>query len=325
MPKYIEKLQKLKIPVIPLRGIVAFPSLPINFELERDISKLACEAAEKDDMLVFLLTQKDINTDAPEETDLYTVGCVAKIKQTLKKPAGNIRVIAEGLCRGTVSKIYNENGYLTAEVISKTIHGDFSKNDLRTEALIQETIAALNEMLRFIPSSSDEFLVAANSITNPGLLADFIASNVFIRYQDKETILEEYDPVRRAEQAIILMENEIKLLEMGMDIQRKVKKAVDDNQREYYLREQLKVIEDELGIDDDVDEYTKKLEKLKLPEEVRQKLDRELLRLEKTPQGSPEAAVCGSAPSLDSISAVCFASPISSTGISTSSILFFLT
>lgn len=291
MPKYIEKLQKLKIPVIPLRGIVAFPSLPINFELERDISKLACEAAEKDDMIVFLLTQKDINTDAPTETDLYTVGCVAKIKQTLKKPAGNIRVIAEGLCRGTVSKIYNENGYLTAEVISKTIHGDFSKNDLRTEALIQETLAALNEMLRFIPSSSDEFLVAANSITNPGLLADFIASNVFIRYQDKETILEEYDPVRRAEQAIILMENEIKLLEMGMDIQRKVKKAVDDNQREYYLREQLKVIENELGIDDDVDEYTKKLEKLKLPDEVRQKLDRELLRLEKTPQGSPEASV----------------------------------
>ncbi len=292
MPRYIEKAEKLTLPVIPLRGIVSFPAIPINFELEREISKNACNAACEKDMLVFLLTQKNIQTESPEADDLYSVGCVAKIKQTLKKPqGGNIRIVAEGLCRGTLLSLRKEKGYFVADIMSKTITGDFSGGDIRSEAIIQEMMNTLDEMLRYLPSFSDDFLVTANSITNPGLLADFIASGVFVRYQDKAEILSVFDPMKRAEKSIVLMENEIKLLKTELDIQRKVKKAVDENQRDYYLREQLKAIENELGMDDDSDEFTKKMNALKLPEEVRAKLEKEIGKLSKTPQGSPEAAV----------------------------------
>ena len=168
MPKYIEKVEKFTIPVIPLRGIVSFPSIPVNFELEREISKNACQAATSCDMLVFLLTQKDIRVDDPMPEDLYSVGCVAKIKQTLKKPQnGNIRVVAEGYCRASVIEIRREKDHYVADVMAKTMTGDFSMSDLRTEAVITEMMNTLEEMIRFMPQFSDDFLVTAGSITNP--------------------------------------------------------------------------------------------------------------------------------------------------------------
>ena len=292
MPRYIEKAEKLTLPVIPLRGIVAFPSIPLNFELEREISKNACQAALNGDMMVFLLTQKDINIDDPKESDLYSVGCVAKIKQSLKKPqGGNIRVVAEGYCRGSVIELRKERGCFYADVMSKTITADFSMSDLKTEAIITETMNTLDEMLRYLPSFSDDFFATASSITNPGLLADFIASSVFVRFQDKADILEVFDPMKRAEKAIILMRSEMKLLQAELEIQRKVKKAIDDNQRDYYLREQLKAIESELGIDEDSAELTKKAAAVDLPKEVRERIEKEIAKLAKTPGGSPEAAV----------------------------------
>ncbi len=291
MPRYIEKVEKLTLPVIPLRGLVAFPSIPINFELERDLSKAACKAAESADLYVFLLTQKELSVENPAEADLYDVGCVAKIKQTLKKPDGNVRVVAEGMCRGTVMGLRTEKDHLVADILSKTMTADYSMPDLRREALLSETMNTLDEMLHYLPAVSDEFITAAASIKNPGLLADFIASGVFVRYQDKVEILKMYDPMLRAEKALIIMENEMKLLKTELEIHRKVKQALDDNQRDYYLREQLHAIEAELGIDEDTDEYTKKIAAAKLPDEVREKLEREVLKLGKTPQGSPDAAV----------------------------------
>lgn len=291
MPRYIEKVEKLTLPVIPLRGIVAFPSIPINFELERDISKAALHAAEDADNYIFLLTQKDFSTDAPTQKDLYEVGCVAKIKQSLKKPDGNIRVIGEGMCRGTAVSVRTEGDHLVADIISKTMTADLNSSDLRIEALISEMMNTLDDMLHYLPSVSDDFLSAAYSIKNPGLLSDFIASSVLVRYQDKAEVLKVFDPIARAEKTIVVMENEIKLLKAELDIHRKVKKAIDDNQRDYYLREQLHAIESELGIDEDTDEYTKKIADAKLPDEVREKLEREVVRLGKTQQGSPDASV----------------------------------
>lgn len=292
MPRYIEKIESLTLPVIPLRGVVAFPSIPVNFELERDISKKACQAALSSNMLVFLLTQKDIATDDPQDDDFYKIGCVAQIKQTLtKNQDGNIRVIAEGYCRASVQRFKRDNGYITAEVLSKTMTADTSVLDIRTEALLNEAMNTLDEMVQFIPSVSDDYLITAGSITNPGLLADFIASSVFVRYQDKAAVLEMFDPMKRLEKTIVLMESEMKLLKTEMDIQRKVKEAIDENQRDYYLREQLKAIESELGIDDDVDELEKKMAKATLPKEVKEKLEKEIAKLGKTPTGSPEAAV----------------------------------
>lgn len=292
MPRYIEKVESLTLPVIPLRGVVAFPSIPVNFELEREISKKACQAALASNMLVFLLTQKDTAVDEPSDNDFYKTGCVAQIKQTLtKNQDGNIRVIAEGYCRAEVVKLKRDKGYITADVLSKTLTSETGVLDIRSEALINESLNTLEEMLQFHPTISGDYLTTASSISNPGLLADFIASSVFVRYQDKAAVLEMFDPLKRLEKTIVLMESEMKLLRTEVDIQRKVKEAIDENQRDYYLREQLKAIESELGIDEDADELQKKMAKLTLPEEVREKLEKEIGKLAKAPTGSPEAAV----------------------------------
>lgn len=290
MARFIEKVEKLTLPVIPLRGMVAFPSVPMNFELERDISKAACEAALATDMYVFLVAQKELRCEEPKRGDLYTVGCVAKIKQTLKKPDGNIRVVAEGMCRGHISELYTEGGYLMADIISKTMTGESSVNDIKAEALIRELIDSMEEMLQFLPPVSDEFQLAVRSLTNPGLLADFLASSLFVRYEDKQQVLEVTDPTRRVEKTVVIMENEIQLLETEMEIHNKVKEQIDENQRDYYLREQLKVIQNELE-EDDEDDYYGRIQKAKLPKEVEEKLMKELSRLQKSSFGSPEASV----------------------------------
>ena len=292
MPRYIEKVESLTLPVIPLRGVVAFPSIPVNFELEREISKKACQAALASNMLVFLLTQKDTAVDEPSDNDFYKTGCVAQIKQTLtKNQDGNIRVIAEGYCRAEVVKLKRDKDYITADVLSKTLTSETGVLDIRSEALINESLNTLEEMLQFHPTISGDYMTTASSISNPGLLADFIASSVFVRYQDKAAVLEMFDPLKRLEKTIVLMESEMKLLRTEVDIQRKVKEAIDENQRDYYLREQLKAIESELGIDEDADELQKKMAKMTLPEEVHEKLEKEIGKLAKAPTGSPEAAV----------------------------------
>ena len=288
MPRYIEKVEKLTLPVIPLRGIVAFPSIPVNFELEREISKSACRAASADDMYVLLLTQKELNVEDPKEADLYSVGTVAKIKQSIHKPQnGNIRVVAEGMCRAAVQSIRSEGGHLVADVISKTLTGDYSTLDLRTEAMMTEAMNTVESLLRYAPNTSDDFMITCASLKNPGLLADFIASNVLMRYADKMGILEQFDPMKRLEKLILTM----LLMDTERDIQRKVKQAMDENQRDYYLREQLKAIENELGMDEDSDKFRKKIDALKLEGEVREKLEKEIYRLEKAQPGSPDAAV----------------------------------
>ncbi len=290
MARFIEKVEKLTLPVIPLRGMVAFPSVPINFELEREMSKKACDAALAADMYVFLVAQKDLRCEVPERKDLYTVGCVAKIKQTLKKPDGNIRVVAEGMCRGHISEMFSDDGCLYADIISKTMTGESSVTDIKAEALIRELQNTMEDMIQYLPPVSDEFLLAVRSITNPGLLADFLASSLFVRYDDKQQVLEMTDPTRRVEKAVVIMENEISLLETEMEIHKKVKEQIDENQRDYYLREQLKVIQNELEEGDD-DDYYGKIKKAKLPKEIEEKLLKELGRLQKSSFGSPEASV----------------------------------
>ncbi len=292
MPKIIEKVESMTLPMIPLRGIVSFPSLPINFEVERDISKAACRKATETDSIVLLLTQKDIAVENPEEGDFYKTGCVARIKQAVEKSTdGNIQIIAEGFCRADVQKLKKVNGYFTAEVLSKTIKGEYNILDLKTEALRDEALKSVGEMLQYTTNVPADYYLTASSIKNPGLLADFIASSILIRFEDRAEVLGTYDPISRLERIIVIMANELRLLETELNIHRKVKEAIDDNQRDYYLREQLKAIEAELGIDDDVVELEKKMDKAILPKEVRDKLEKEIAKLAKTPQGSPDASV----------------------------------
>lgn len=291
MPRYIEKVEQLTLPVIPLRGMVAYPSVPIHFELEREMSKKACETACSGDMLALLLTQRDIRTEEPGETDLYTIGCVVKIKQTMQRPGGNVHVVAEGLCRGEVLSLRKNGDFFTADVLSKAMTSENGTADLRSEAMVRELLDTMDNMLQFMPQVSDEFLLAVRSLKNPGLLADYLAFSLFVRVEDKQAVLEITDPVKRVEKTVLLMENETRLLEVEADIHKKVKEQIDDNQREYYLREQMKAISQELGESEEDEEYLAKIEKAHLPEEVDKKLRKEYARLMKTSVSSPDAAV----------------------------------
>ncbi len=293
MPRTIEKIEKVTLPVIPLRGLVAFPSMHLNFELQRETSIKAATLALEADMHVFLLTQKEISTENPVASDMYKTGCIAKITHSLKTPEGTIRVVAEGVERGVVSAIFEEDGCFRAQIISKSMTSDADSSDLRTEAIMREAMSSLETMLKYMPSVSSDLIIAAYSKKSPGALADFIAFNALIRYSDKQEILECIDPRRRLELLTIIIENETKLLRTEMLIHKKVKEQIDENQREYYLREQMKAIQGELGESggDDVSEYLEKVEKANLPEEVDAKLRKEISRLSKTPFGSPEASV----------------------------------
>ena len=176
MSKYIEKIESLVLPVIPLRGMVAFPNIPINFELSRDISIKACNVALDSDMYVLLLAQRDPAVDDPTAADLFKTGCISKIRHTLKTPDGTLRVIAEGVCRGVISSVFESDGYLTAQVMSKIMTSEHSSSDIRAEALIREAGEVLRKMAEYMPSDGPDLNIAVKTVKSPGMFADLIAS-----------------------------------------------------------------------------------------------------------------------------------------------------
>lgn len=294
MSRYTEKLEKCELNVIPMRGIVAFPAIPLSFEIQNKTISEACEAANRSDEYIFLLAQKDIATENPVAEDLYEVGTVAKIKQFLKLPEGNVRIVIEGLCRASVIRYIPESKYMRAEVMCKTIHID-ANGGVKGEALIQEITDAFDNFINFLPNISQELILAAKSIKSPGLLADFIACNVLIRHADKQRIIEEFEPLRRLELLAVIMENELEILKTEASIHKRVRAQIDGNQREYYLREQLKVIQNELGYnsepDNDIDEYYDKIQAAHLPSEVEEKLFKEVRKLSKSAFNSAESSI----------------------------------
>ncbi len=297
MSHFVEKIEKYSLPLIPMRGVVAFPVIPVNFEVSRDFSIAACEAANRGDGLVFLVTQRDIATDKPGEGDVYTVGTVAKIKQFLKLPDGNARVIAEGICRAQITAFSapdDSTKHYSAEVLGKTLTL-MDEDSVRTEALVREVNTLFDVFSKNLPKVSTELILTVKSLRSPGLLSDFIACNLLISPEDKQQILEVYDPIRRLETLAVVLEKETDILLTEMKIRKKVREQIEDNQHEYYLREQLKAIQNELGYggdgDAEIDEYFEKIEKAALPKEVEEKLIKEVKKMAKTPFNSAESGV----------------------------------
>lgn len=294
MPHYIEKIEKLTLPTVAMRDVVAFPSIPLSFEVQREASVGAVNLASGRDMYVFLVAQKDIATKEPNINELYSVGVVSKIKQIIRSSDGIIRVISEGNCRATLMNMRrDENGVIIADVLAKTLIIDSSTTGVRSEALFSEAISAADKCRKYLPGISPEIINTAKSINNPGLLADFLAANMLVRFIDKQEVLEIYDPIKRLETTIALIEGEEDILRAELDLHNRVKEQIDENQRDYYLREQLKALQSELGMtgEDDFDEYSAKIAEAKLPAHVAEKLNRENQRLSKTPSGSPDANV----------------------------------
>ena len=290
MAKYTEKVEQTTLPVVALRGAVAFPGVTLSFELSDELCINAAEAAFDTDSLVVICSVADLSSDKLSTSSLYRVGTVAKIKQSVKTPEGNMRIITEGYSRATVTEFHRFANYICAELICKTITLS-DEESIKSQAYCRAIMSEAESLTSMLPSVSDDMLTTAKSIKNPALLADFIASNLLVKHVDKQKVLECFDPIKRIELLIALMRDETDLLECEMKIHKKVRSALNQNQKEFYLREQLRVIRDELGEGESGDEYIEKINSLKCSDEVREKLLKEADRLAKTPFGSSEATV----------------------------------
>ena len=283
--------EKINIPVLPLRGMVAFPSIPMSIEVAREKSIHAIRSAERLGGCIMLIAQKDIAVERPTPDDLYRVGTIAKIKQSVKTNDGNVRVILEGQSRATVLEYTNNDRYMSAYVCSAD--EPISEKSTYSEALMRQAFSALERVTSLMPKISDEMIYSVRTIRDAGFLADFIAANILVKYEDKQEVLEELDPISRLAAILAMLENEENILRCEMDIHKKVRASMDENQRNFYLREQIKVIQSELGDDgqSEIDEFFDRIEDAHLPQEIEDKLGTETNRLSKTPYGSAESTV----------------------------------
>ncbi len=284
----------MHMPIVALRGLTVFPGMSLHFDVGRKKSIAALKNAMNNDQRIFLVAQKDAGVNEPELEDLYEVGVVCEIKQMIKIPnSPNLRVAVEGLCRGDLITIIQPKPFLVGVIneIDEKIAPQTPENNAYARLLKDEFE---NYALK-IAKVSNEVISKIISINEIGELADFICSNTFFDYPDKQKILNEFDPQKRAEMLFTLLKNENLTLNIEAEIQEKVNKEVDKNQREYYLREEMKVIADQLGDGEnpieEADEYREKIDALKCSDEIKAILYKECDKLMKMPLGSHEATV----------------------------------
>ena len=284
---------KFNIPVLPLRGLVVFPKMMLHFDVARKKSADAIAKAMNDNQLIFLTAQKDAAISDPCFDDIYKVGVVTKIVQVLKQPDDITRVVVEGQYRAKIVSEGDCESHLEATVapITERKH----PNTARDMALIRLLKGTFENYMELTPKLPTDILFKIGLSNNAGELADYVAGNVLLDYTIKQSVLETINVSDRLETLIDALQNEIYILEIEQEILDKSKQRIDQSQREYYLREQLRTIEEELGQDDSPEYESQKLRdriiELKLSEDNEKALLKECSKLEKTPYGSNEAAV----------------------------------
>ncbi|MGN1002264.1 MAG: endopeptidase La [Oscillospiraceae bacterium] len=284
------------LPLLPLRGITVFPGMILNFDVERPMSVAALNAAIAADQSIFLVSQREIGTETPSAEDLFAVGTVCTVRQVLRIPgSGLVKVMVEGHCRARVLEVYETDPAYTArvETIEETAGSPITD---RTEALIRRCVDLFDEYASLSGTVPNENMLSIIDSEDPGYVADFVAQNVFLKHTEKQLVLEELRPIRRVELVNRLVNREINVLTIEKAIDEGTKEEMNRAQRDYYLREQMKVIQRELGdgMEDgpeEIEEYREKIKALALPEETENKLLKELSRLAKQPFGSSEGAV----------------------------------
>ena len=280
------------LPVLALRGMVVFPEQTVHFDVGRLKSALALEEAMKHEQLLFLASQKDLSEDDPDLPDLYSVGTVGKIKQILKSQGENIRVLVTGLYRARAAELIRREPFLSAQV--ERLEDLPVPETLRSHALRREANSLYGNYLELVERQAQTIQLRMLASKDSGFVADCIAQNSGIEYPDKVKLLCQLNPVKRLETAVVLLRQEVQMLRLEGDIQEKTRAQIDRDQKDYYLREQLKIIREELGEDDEPAEfavYAETIRRLEMDEESKEKLLKDLERLEKQPFGSSEAAV----------------------------------
>ena len=287
-----EQFSSGRLPVLALRGLAIFPDQTVHFDVGRVKSALALEYAMKHDKRLILVPQKNIIEDDPGLTGLYPIGTVVKVKQILKSQNENIRVLVEGIHRARILELTQNEPYL-AGIVEPVVEIPI-KDTLRGTALCREASVLYTTYSNMVEHPAQGVQLKVIASEDCGFVADTIAQNSGIDYRDKAKLLCQLNPVRRLENTLKLLQQEMQILQLEADIQDKTRAQIDQDQRDYYLREQMKTIREELGEEDDYSEfaeYEKQIRLLNLSEESEEKLRKDLQRLKKQPYGSAEASV----------------------------------
>lgn len=281
-----------KMPILALRGLAVFPEQTVHFDVGREKSVRALEAAMKADQTLFLIPQKDLLVDDPKLKDLYAIGTVAKVKQVLKTQGENLRILVTGVCRGKITELQQSEPYL--EGLVEAVSPSKTTDNVRAHALRREAVSLYGLYLQMSEHPAHAIQLRMMASEDTGFIADAIAQNSGIDFPDKAKMLCQLNPVKRLETALRLLSQEVEMLRLESDIQEKTRSALDQNQRDYYIREQIKVLQDELGEADEASEfenYIQSIKNLHLSEELEKKLLKDVDRLKKQPFGSSEGAV----------------------------------
>ena len=281
------------MPTLALRGLTVFPNMILHFDVARPASIKALDESMSSAQPIFLVTQKDLMVEEPKREDLYNIGTLCNVRQLLRLPGDNVRVIVDGLCRGRLTELTRTEPCLVANVeeIPAPVH---TGNPPKAEALVRQVYDLFEVYCSLAPRVNPETFLNVLTNDDPGYIADYIAQNINLRVDDKQTILEELRPMRRLSRMHQILLREVEVLKLEDDIQAKLREQMGDHQREHMLREQIKIMQSELGEgdgDSEIVEYKERVAKAKLPVEIREKLNKEISRLEKQPFGSAEATV----------------------------------
>ena len=280
------------LPIVPLRDVVVFPHMMMPFVIGRPSSTRALEHALLKDKRIFLAAQHDAAVDDPQPADIYTMGCVANIVQSLKLPDGNIKVLVEGIERARAVEWKEDKGFyrVVVKVIPK--HKEAGGE---AESTMSRVVSLFEQYVKLSNNLHYDAMIAAVRVDDPGKLADTIAAHLLVGVDEKQNLLEIISPIERLNRIAGILEAEVDKLQVDRRIQSRVKKQMEKAQKEYYLNEKMKAIQKELGRKDDkgneVEELKKKIDQSKMPEEVEEKAIQELKRLEAMPPMSAEATV----------------------------------
>ena len=279
------------LPMVALRGLTVFPDMVIHFDVGREKSVAALEEAMMNNQLICVVAQKDVQVMDPGIDDIYRVGTVGRVKQIIKLPGLNIRLLMEGLYRVRIVELTKTDPYLEALVEKDAA---IYEPNAQTEAYAKTAVALLKDYAKVNGKISAETLGVIGGMKDPGRLADLIATNVFGSYSEKQEILEIFDPQQRLEKLVEMLNHLIEVAKIEQQINQKVKQQIDKVQREYYLNEQLHAIQQELGDKDitgEVEELEERLKNTPVSDEAREKAEKELSRMKKMAPGTPETSV----------------------------------
>ena len=281
------------LPLLPIRDIVIYPYMMLPLFVGRDVSIRAVEEALSRDRLIFLVAQKNSADESPSPSDIHTVGTIASIMRMLKLADGRVKILVQGLAKGEVANYLRERPFFEIK-IRKVIEQTISEVPIEVEALMRTAKEKIEQILN-LKNLPPEIVMVTDNISDPGVLADLVASNLRLKIEESQAILEVFDPIDRLKKVNELLTRELELSTMQARIQNQAKEEMSKSQRDYFLREQLKQIQQELGEGDErteeINELKKQIDKAKMPVDVKRESGKQLRRLEQMHPESSEASL----------------------------------